>query len=91
MPTQERYFGHPVNPTGAVRRQKIVVIPGRLRLHRRRTRLRRQDAGANIGAADGPTGEPQDAASLSILIFVERQHGFRVPPANNAGGPGMTK
>ncbi|HLI16866.1 MAG TPA: hypothetical protein VKV22_01185 [Rhodanobacteraceae bacterium] len=29
-----------------------------------RTRLQRQDAGANIGAADGPKGEPQDAANL---------------------------
>jgi hypothetical protein len=27
--------------------------------------LRRQDAGANVGEADGPKGEPQDAASLS--------------------------
>jgi hypothetical protein len=67
-----------------------LVIPGRLQLHRRRTRLRRQDAGANIGAANGPTGKPQDAASLSMLPFGKDQDGFRVPPANNAGGPGMT-
>ena len=29
------------------------------------TRLRRQDAGANIGAAEGPKGGPQEASSLS--------------------------
>jgi len=41
-----------------------------------RTRLRKQDAGANIGVADGPKGEPQDAASLSSLMSKKR---FRVP------------
>jgi hypothetical protein len=29
------------------------------------SRTAEADAGANIGAADGPKGEPQDAASLS--------------------------
>ena len=35
-------------------------------------RLRGQDAGANIGAADGPQGEPQDVASVSSQIFRNR-------------------
>jgi D-amino-acid dehydrogenase len=39
------------------------------------TRLRRQEAGANIGVADGPKGEPQDAASLSSRT-IESDSGF---------------
>jgi len=36
------------------------------------------DAGANVGAADGPKGKPQDAATLSILLFNIGNNGFRV-------------
>jgi len=36
-----------------------------------------QDAGANIGAADGPQGEPQDVASLSNT---PTKNGFRTSP-----------
>jgi hypothetical protein len=45
-------------------RKTNVVIPG-LRVAQRCAEpgLRRQDAGANIGEADGPKGEPRDAAS----------------------------
>jgi hypothetical protein len=38
------------------RRSTPLVIPAK-------AGLRRQDAVANIGVADGPKGEPQDAAS----------------------------
>src|SRR6185312_2411657 len=41
----------PINP---------LVIPAK-------AGLRRQDAGASIGEADGPEGEPQDAASNPVL------------------------
>jgi len=40
--------------------KKIGVIPDAAK---RRSGLRRQDAEANIGEADGPKGEPQEAAS----------------------------
>jgi hypothetical protein len=53
-----------------------LVIPGPPALLAGGTRLRRQDAGANIGVADGPQGEPQDAASLSST---SQQNRFRVP------------
>jgi hypothetical protein len=33
-----------------------------------------QDAGANIGAADGPKGELQDAASQSIVLFTAKSN-----------------
>jgi len=40
--------------------KKIGVIPDAAK---RRSGLRRQDAEANIGEANGPKGEPQEAAS----------------------------
>jgi len=39
----------------------LLVIPAK-------AGLRRQDAGANIGEADGPEGEPQDAASNPVAL-----------------------
>jgi hypothetical protein len=50
--------------------RSIFVIPGLTAQRAGRTRLRRQDAEANIGATDGPKGEPQEAASLSSPIFL---------------------
>jgi hypothetical protein len=40
----------------------LLVIPAK-------AGLRRQDAGANIGEADGPKGEPQDAASNPVTLL----------------------
>lgn len=39
----------------------LIVIPAK-------AGLRRQDAEANIGKADGPQGEPQDAASNPLSL-----------------------
>ncbi|HEX5354306.1 MAG TPA: hypothetical protein VFW60_09515 [Rhodanobacteraceae bacterium] len=67
----------------------LAVIPWLPALFAGRTRLWNQEDGANIGAADGPKGEPQDAASLS------NQARPRVIPGSIADktgdGPGMTK
>ncbi|HEY8230483.1 MAG TPA: hypothetical protein VIG31_08525 [Rhodanobacteraceae bacterium] len=42
--------------------------------------LRRQDAEANIGEADGPKGEPQEAASLPApLHFIALRESHWVP------------
>jgi hypothetical protein len=55
----------------------------------RRSGLRRQDAEANIGEADGPKGEPQDAASNPFLLLtskVKMDSGFCA-----SRSPGMTR
>jgi hypothetical protein len=55
------------------------------------TRLRRQDAGVNIGEADDPTGRAAGMRRVNpFLLFAQHQNGFPVPPATSAGGPGMT-
>jgi hypothetical protein len=43
--------------------------------------LRRQDAGANIGAADGPQGKPQDAARFPVPLSFMMLHKSRWVPA----------
>jgi hypothetical protein len=65
-----------------------LVIPGRLRLYRRRTRLRWQDCQRERRRR--PKASAMEGASQSILPPDKDQDGFRVPPANSAGGPGMT-
>jgi hypothetical protein len=57
------------------------------------TRLGRQDAVANISKAEGPKGEPQDAASLSSFMF-KGEHQNWIPGSvcdEAAGRPGMTR